>query len=209
MMKFTSLLAGLALLFTPVCLAAQPDSNPPPNPSPQAWDHGEIAVFADYFRFTQFSPSTNFVGVGGHVGFNVNPHVALGAEMTYDFAQNFTSESSNGASTSFSRTSVRPLIGLFGPKFQIGSSGPVRAFVTGKVGFADFSTTSKPISGTTFTGSVNSIGGSATYFAAYPGGGIEFFGGPIGFRIEAGDQMYLNNGVHNELKIDGGPALRF
>lgn len=204
-MKFTSILAGLALVIAPACFAAQPNSNP----GSQSWDHGEIAVFADYYRFTQFNPSTNFTGVGALVGFNANPHVALEAEMTYDFSQNFTSKSSNGVSTSFSRTSVRPLIGLFGPKFQIGSSGPVRVFLTGKVGFADFSTTSKPISGTTFTGSVNSIGSSGTYFAAYPGGGIEFFGGPIGFHIEAGDQMYLNNGVHNDLKIEGGPAFRF
>lgn len=208
-MKFTSILAGLALFIAPACIAAQPNSNPSPEPSSQFLDHGEIAAFADYYRFTQFNPSTSFVGVGGHVGFNVNPYVALEAEMTYDFAQNFTTKSSNGASTSFSRTSVRPLIGLFGPKFQIGSSGPVRAFLTGKVGFVNFSESSKPISGTNFTGAVNSIGGPATYFAVYPGGGIEFFGGPIGFRIEAGDQMYLNNGVHNDLKIDGGPAIRF
>lgn len=208
-MKFTSILAGLALFIAPACFAAQADSNPSPNPSSQAWDHGEIAVFADYYRFTQYNPSTNFVGVGALVGFNANPHVAIEGEMTYDIAQNFTSKSSNGATTSFSRTSVRPLTGLFGPKFQIGSSGPVRAFLTGKVGFVDFGTSSKPISGTTFTGAVNNIGGSATYFAAYPGGGIEFFGGPFGFRIEAGDQMYLNNGVHNDLKIDGGPAIRF
>lgn len=208
-MKLTSILAGLAILIVPACLAAQSNSTYPPSPSSQAWDHGEIAAFVDYYRFTQYSPTTNFVGVGGLVGFNANPHVAFEAEMTYDFAQNFTSQSGNGASTSFSRTSVRPLTGLFGPKFQVGSSGPVRAFVTGKLGFVDFSTSSKAISGGAFTGAVNHIGGSATYFAVYPGGGIEFFGGPIGFRIEAGDELYLNNGVHNNLKIDGGPAFRF
>lgn len=208
-MKLTSILAGLAMLIVPACLAAQSDNSYPPAPQSHAWDHGEIAVFADYYRFTQYNPTTNFVGVGGLVGFNASPHVAFEAEMTYDFAQNFTSQSGSGASTSFSRTSVRPLTGLFGPKFQIGSSGPVRAFLTGKVGFVDFSTSSKAISGSSFTGAVNNIGGGSTYFAAYPGGGIEFFGGPIGFRIEAGDQLYLNNGVHNDLKIDGGPAFRF
>lgn len=208
-MKLISILAGLALFIAPACFAAQPSSDPAPDPGSHAWDHGEIAVFADYYRFTQYSPTTNFVGVGALAGFNASPHVAFEAEMTYDFARNFTSKSGNGASTSFSRTSVRPLTGLFGPKFQIGSSGPVRAFITGKVGFVDFSTSSKAISGSSFTGAVNNIGGSSTYFAAYPGGGIEFFGGPIGFRIEAGDQIYLNNGPHNDLKIDGGPAFRF
>ena len=208
-MKYISILAGLALIIAPACIAAQPGSGPGPDPDSHVWDHGEIAAFADYYRFTQFSPTANFVGVGVLVGLNANPHVALEAEMTYDFAQNFTTQSGNGASTSFSRTSLRPLTGLFGPKFQVGSSGPVRAFITGKVGFVDFSTSSKAISSGTFTGAVNNIGGSGTFFAAYPGGGLEFFGGPIGFRIEAGDQIYLNNGVHNDLKIDGGPAFRF
>lgn len=208
-MKLTSIAAGLAILIVPACLAAQPNSSYAPDPSSHAWNHGEIAIFADYYRFTQFSPTANFVGVGGLVGFNASPHVAFEAEMTYDFARNFTSQSGNGASTSFSRTSLRPLTGLFGPKFQMGSSGPVRAFVTGKVGFVDFSTSSKAISGSSFTGAVNNIGGSATHFAAYPGGGIEFFGGPFGFRIEAGDQIYLDDGVHNDLKVDAGPAFRF
>src|SRR5437868_13218858 len=34
--------------------------------------------------------------------------------------------------TTLFRSRVRPLTGLFGPKFQAGSSGPFRAFVTGK-----------------------------------------------------------------------------
>ena len=208
-MKFISILAGLVMFIAPACLAAQPGADSAPDPGSRAWDHGEIAVFADYYRFTQFNPATNFVGVGALVGFNASPHMALEAEMTYDFSKNFTTQSGNGASTSFSRTSLRPLTGLFGPKFQIGSSGPVRAFVTGKVGFVDFSTSSRAISSGAFTGAVSDIGGSGTFFAAYPGGGIEFFGGPIGFRIEAGDQLYLNNGVHNDLKVDAGPAIRF
>lgn len=208
-MKYISMLAALALFIAPACLAAQDNSNPPPAPSLHRYNHGEIGAFADYFRFSQVSPTINFVGVGGRVAFNTNAHVALEAEMSYDFGRNYTSTTTNGGSTSFSRTTLRPLTGLFGPKFQLGSSGPVRAFLTGKVGFVDFSTSSKAITGGSFTGAVNNIGGGSTHFAAYPGAGIEFFGGPIGFRIDAGDEMYLNNGVHNNLKISGGPAIRF
>ncbi len=208
-MKYISIFAGLALAVLPPCLVAQSNSNLPANPSPHTFNHGEIAAFADYFRFSQYSPATNFVGVGGLVGFNANPNLAIEGEMTYDFGRNFTSTSSNGASTSFSRTSVRPLTGLFGPKFQFGTSGPVRAFVTGKVGFVNFSTSSTPISSSNFTGAVNNIGGSSTHFAAYPGGGLEFFAGPIGLRAEVGDEIYLDNGTYNSFKVDIGPALRF
>lgn len=208
-MKFISILAGLALAIAPATLAAQYNSNPPSEPNPHTFNHGEFELFGDYFRFSQVSPAINFVGLGGRVGFNANPHLAFEANMSYDFSQNYTSTSTNGGTTSFSRTTLRPLTGLFGPKFQLGSSGPVRAFLTGKVGFVNFSRSSKVISGGTFTNAVNGIGGPSTYFAAYPGVGVEFFGGPIGFRLDAGDEMYLNNGVHNNLKIGGGPTIRF
>ena len=208
-MKFISILAGLALAIAPATLAAQYNSNPPSEPNPHTFNHGEFELFGDYFRFSQVSPAINFVGLGGRVGFNANPHLAFEANMSYDFSQNYTSTSTNGGTTSFSRTTLRPLTGLFGPKFQLGSSGPVRAFLTGKVGFVDFSKSNKVISGSNFTNAVNGIGGASTYFAAYPGVGVEFFGGPIGFRIDAGDLLYLNNGLHNNMKISGGPAIRF
>jgi len=218
-MKFISILAGLALCIMPTYLAAQSTNSdpsaaqtnpdPPNEKSPHVWNHGEIEAFADYFRFTQATTPVNFTGVGAHVGFNANPNLALEANMSYDFSQNFTSTTTNGATTSFSRTTLRPLTGLFGPKFQIGTSGPVRAFLTGKVGFVNFSTTSKPITAGNFTGSVNNVTGPGTFFSLYPGAGVEFFGGHIGFRIDVGDLMYMNNGVNNDLKISGGPAIRF
>jgi hypothetical protein len=220
-MKFMPILAGLALSLMPAYLAAQSTESstfdPPaaqsypsaPHESNNAWDHGEIQVFGDYFRFTQVSPTINFVGVGARAGFNVNPFLALEANMSYDFAQNYTSHSGSGASTSFSRTSLRPITGLFGPKFQFGSSSPVRAFLTGKVGFVNFSTGSSAISSSAFTGAVNNLTGSGTRFAMYPGAGVEFFGGPIGFRIDVGELLYMDNGLNNDLKISGGPAIRF
>ena len=45
--------------------------------------------------------------------------------------------------------------------------------------------------------------------AAYPGGGIEAFAGPFGFRIEAGDEMYANHGVNNNLRFTFSPSIRF
>jgi hypothetical protein len=218
-MKFASIFAGLALIAMPTYLVAQStnsdygpppaQSNSAPNEANHAWDHGEIEAFGDYLHFTQVSPTINFVGVGARAGFNTNPFLALEANMSYDFAQNYTSHTGNGASTSFSRTTVRPLTALFGPKFQIGASSPVRAFLTGKVGFVNFSTSSSAISSSAFTGAVNNITESGTHFAMYPGAGIEFFGGPIGFRIDVGELMYMNNGLNNDLKVSGGPAIRF
>jgi hypothetical protein len=171
-------------------------------------NHLELGAFVDYFRLSSTTNPINFVGVGGRVGFNVHPNVALEAEMAYDFERNFTSTFSNGVTTNFVRTSARPIHALFGPKFQAGTSGPIRVFVTGKVGFVNFSTsTASPLSG--FTNSVSYIPTGNTPFAFYPGAGIEMFGGPIGLRIDVGDDIYFDNGTRNNLKATIGPVIRF
>ena len=104
----------------------------------QSSDHVEVGAFADYLNLSATSPHINFVGVGGRAAFNVRPTVQLEAEMSYDFKRNFTSVFSNGINTQFVNTNLRPLTALFGPKFQT-SSGPFRAYVTGKLGFVNFS----------------------------------------------------------------------
>jgi len=173
-------------------------------------DHGEVGVFADYFRFTPGSSATNFVGVGGRLGINVHPNIMLEGEMNYDFKRNYTNAFSNGVTTSFVTTGVRPLTGLFGPKIQAGTSGPIRVFVTGKMGFVNIDETmSGVVSGTTFTNAVNGVGGSGTHLAFYPGGGVEGFIGPVGLRLEVGDEIYLNNGTFNNLRVTFGPHIRF
>jgi hypothetical protein len=168
-----------------------------------------VGVYADYFRFAPDDVSSNFVGVGARVGFNVHPNIALEAEMNYDFARNFTSTFNNGATTSFVTTSVRPLSGFFGPKFLIGRSSAIRAFIEGKIGFIDFSTSSAAVTGGTFGNAVTGVGGSGTHIAFFPGGGMEAFIGPVGLRLVVGDEVYLNDGAYNNLRITLGPVLRF
>lgn len=177
-------------------------------------NHAEFGVFADYFRFAPGSSSTNFVGAGARVGFSLQPNLAIEGEMAYDFARNYTTTETipNGATTTttFVTSRVRPLTGLFGPKLQFGTSGPIRIFATGKLGFLDFSTGSAhTVTGQQFTGAVAGIGGSGTHFAMYPGGGIEGFVGPIGLRAEVGDEIYLDNGTYNNWRFNLGPTLRF
>lgn|SRR5579884_117146 len=197
-MKRIAIIVGLGL-----CLAL-------PSLSAAQENHGEVGVFADYLRFSPGTRVTNFVGVGGRVGFNVHPHVMLEAEMSYDFKRNFTNTGTSGISTNFTNTGVRPLTGLFGPKFQAGTTGPFRVFVTGKVGFINFSTANgSTVNGQQFSNSVTGIGGPGTHVAFYPGGGFEAFIGPVGLRLEAGDEIYLNNGTFNNLKVTFGPHIRF
>src|SRR5215469_1230956 len=146
---------------------------------------------------------------GGRIGFNVRPNIALEGEMAYDFERNYTTINGSGGTTTTVTSGLRPLTGLFGPKFQFGTSGPFRAFVTGKVGFTDFTVSSRAASGSSFAGSFDTFGNGGTHVAVYPGGGIEAFGGPFGVRIEAGDEMYFNNGTRNNLRVTFAPTIRF
>jgi hypothetical protein len=169
-------------------------------------DHVEIGAFVNYYRLTDPGPERNFVGLGGRAAFGIRPSVQLEAEMAYDFKRNYTTTFDNGITTTDVTSRLRTLHGFFGPKFQTGS-GPFRVFVTGKVGFDNFSVTNQNAP----TGFVNSVGlaNGATYFAVYPGGGIEAFAGPIGVRLEAGDDIFFNNGAHNNLRVTVGPQFRF
>jgi len=174
----------------------------------QTYDHGEVGVFADYLRLQQATPAINFVGVGARVGFNVHPNVALEGEMAYDFKRNTTTLFSDGINTQFVQTRFRPLTAMFGPKFQAGTSGPFRVFVTGKVGFVNFATTNQGVLAG-FTSQVSGITDGNTHFAVYPGGGVEGFWGPFGLRLDVGDEIYFANGTQNNLKVTFGPHIRF
>lgn len=90
--------------------------------------------------------------------------------MGYDFKRSFAQTFTNGVSTELVTSHVRRLHGFFGPKFQTGS-GPFRVFVTGKVGFENFSVTNDNAT-TGFTNSAGLTSGT-TRFAVYPGGGFE------------------------------------
>lgn len=170
-------------------------------------DHVEVGAFVHYFRLSNnAAPVSNFFGVGGRAAFNLNAYAQLEAEMAYDFKRNYTSTFSNGITTTTVNSNFRTLHGFFGPKLQTGS-GAFRIFVTGKVGFDNFSINNQNAQ----SGFVNTVGltNGATYFAIYPGGGVEAFAGPIGLRAEIGDDIYFNGGAHNNMRITFGPQLRF
>ena len=171
-------------------------------------EHGEVGVFADYTRLHNLSNS-NYWGVGGRAAFNLNKFVQLEGSMAYDFERNFTTINTNNGSgtTTFTRSGLRLLDGMFGPKIQTGI-GPVKAFVTVKGGFLNFGVSHNgTVSG--FTGAVSSVPNGNTNGVLYPGGGVEFFAHWFGIRAEAGDQIYFDNGANHNLKVTFGPQFRF
>jgi len=170
-------------------------------------NHVEVGVFADYFNLSRTTPNINFVGVGGRAAFNVRDNVQIEAEMAYDFKRNFTTTFSDGITTQFVSTDLRPLHALFGPKISTGG-GPFRVFGTFKAGLINFSTSNQNAS-SGFQSAIGDVTTGNTSAAIMPGVGLEGFFGPIGLRADVGDEIYFKNGTHNNLRVTFGPTFRF
>ncbi len=177
-------------------------------PAALAQDHGQVGIYGDYVRLSQ--TSTNMAGLGGRFAVNANRVLALEAEMSYDFEQAFTEGFTNTAtgSVTLQRTNLRLLQGLFGPKLQT-PRGPLRAFLTVKGGFINFRLDPRPATFATFASSVENLRSNDVSGVLYPGGGLEAHLGPLGLRLDVGDEIYFNNGAHHNLRVSFGPMIRF
>lgn len=169
----------------------------------------EAGVFLDSLSISQ--TSTNNFGLGARFGYRVHPNVMLEGELAYDYGINFNEAYRNistGNITAIASTSIGVTHGLIGPAIQR-SGGHLHPFATLKVGFVDFrlSPSLLPYSG--IASSILGIRTSNVNAALYPAAGITATLGPVGLRLEAGDEMYLNQGAHNNLRITFGPVIRF
>ena len=188
------------LLFLAGCLV--------PLASAQDKEHVQVGVFADYLRLSQ--TDTNFGGVGARLGFQLYKEVKLEGEMSYDFDQAFSegfTDTTTGA-VSIQRTGMRVLHGEFGPKVNIGHHA-IQPFVTLKGGFIDFRVNNAPATLGTFFSSVDGLRANHVNGVLYPGGGLQGHLGPIGLRLDVGDEIYFNHGAHNNLRVTFGPTFRF
>ena len=192
MKRIALLLAAALFLMTVPALLAQ--------------DHAEVGVFADYVRL-HHADDANFWGLGGRLGVNIQSHIQLEGDMAYDFERQFTTTTSTGGTTTFNRSGLRLWHGTFGPKFQT-NLGPVRAFFVLKGGFLNFGV-SGASAASGFNNQVGSFLTGDTNGVFYPGGGVEFFAGPIGLRVDAGDMMYFDRGANHNFSLTVGPTFRF
>jgi hypothetical protein len=179
-----------------------------PLASAQDNEHVQVGVFADYLNLSQ--THTNFGGVGARLGFQAYKKIKLEGEMSYDFDQAF-SESFTDSITglvSVQRTGMRVLHGEFGPKVNIGHHA-IQPFVTLKGGFVDFRINNAPATLGTFFSSVDGLRTNNVNGVLYPGGGLQGHLGPIGLRLDVGDEIYFNHGSHNNLRVAFGPTFRF
>lgn len=177
-------------------------------PFASAQEHGQVGVYADYFRLSR--TDSNFGGLGGRLSINASRYFQLEGEMNYDFTQTFTEGFTHPVSgtVTLHRSNLRILHGLFGPKLQTGH-GPVRAFLTVKGGLINFRIDHRPATFDTFTSSVTDLRENNVNGVLYPGGGLEAHLGPVGLRLDVGDEIYFNGAAHHNLRVAFGPMIRF
>jgi hypothetical protein len=169
----------------------------------------EAGIFVDYVGMSQ--TKTNNFGVGGRFGYRIHRKVMVEGELAYDYGVNFHEayrNVANGDIAAIARTSIGVTHGLLGPTLQP-ANGRFRPFVTLKGGFIDFRLSPSLLSLGTLESTLLSIRTSSVSPAMYPGAGLEASLGPVGLRLELGDDIYFNSGAHNNLRLTFGPILRF
>jgi hypothetical protein len=178
-------------------------------PSLFAQKRVEAGVFIDYLDVSQ--TSTNNLGLGGRFGYRVHHDVMLEGELAYDYGINFGETYRNivnGNISAIENTSVGVTHGLVGPKLQPAGGG-FRPFVTLKGGFMDFRLSPGLLPVSNAVSTLLGLRTSNLNAAIYPAAGVEAALGPVGLRLEVGDEIYFNNGPHNNLRITFGPIVRF
>jgi len=175
-------------------------------PRALAQDHLAVGAYADYFRVSQ--TDTNFAGLGARLGVGLSRHLMLEAEMSYDFDKAFTETFTSGGTVTVQRSNYRLLHGLIGPKLALGHSN-FHPFVTLKGGFLKTTFDARPANLDTFFSSVDNLRAHDVMGVFYPGGGLEGRVGPIGLRLDVGDEIYFSGGAHNNLRVAFGPYIRF
>ena len=169
----------------------------------------EAGVFVDYLSISQ--TNTNNYGLGARVGVRANRFIVVEGEVAYDYGINFSEAYRNvvnGNAAAVANTSIGVTHGLFGPTLKP-PRGAFRPFVTMKAGFIDFrlSTSLLPYNG--YASTILGLRTSNRNAAIYPGAGVEASLGPVGLRLEVGDEIYFNNGRHNNFRATFGPIIRF
>ena len=190
---------GLALL---ICLLVG-------NPSLFTQKRVQAGVFLDYLDVSQ--TSTNNFGLGARFGYRVHHDVMLEGELAYDYGINFGETYRNivnGDIAAIENTSLGVTHGLFGPKLQP-SGGGFRPFITLKGGFMDFRLSPGLLPLSNAVSTLLDLRTASWNAAIYPAAGVEAAIGPVGLRFEVGDEVYFNNGAHNNLRLTFGPIVRF
>jgi hypothetical protein len=179
------------------------------SPRLSAQERVEAGVFVDYLNISQ--TNTDNYGLGARLGVRFNRFIVVEGEAAYDYGINFAEayrNIANGNVTAIANTSIGVTHGLIGPTLKP-PRGAFRPFLTLKGGFVDFRFSSGLVPYSDAASVILGLRTSSLNGAIYPGGGVEASLGPVGLRLEIGDEIYFNNGGHHNFRATFGPIIRF
>jgi len=171
--------------------------------------HVELGAFGNYTSVNLAGFPANAFGLGARANFNVHRYLQLEVETAYDVKHSHFSFSQSAGSFAFIGSKLGILHVNGGLKLQT-RGGSFFVFLKGGANWYDpessiTTVTGPPITGITAPNPVNTFIRSVLY----PGAGIGFHAGPLGLRLDAGDEMTWNGGVHHSLRVTFGPTVRF
>jgi hypothetical protein len=174
---------------------------------PSVAQHVELGVFGTYGNLDIPRFPDTAVGVGGRIDLNLNSFLVLEAEGSYDFKHpRVEIVNTSTANSNVSTLRLAIIHGNGGFKVQSKGGSYFLFFKGGVMNFRpEITTTSVPA---LFTNPPDTSG-STTQAVFYPGAGIGFHAGLLGIRVDAGDEIYWDNGAHHNLRITFGPTFRF
>ena len=176
---------------------------------PMSAQHVELGAFVDYGRPSIPGFPENAFGAGGRVNIHLHQFVQAEFETAYDvkYANFVLAASSASVSLTNSRLGILHMNG--GLKLQT-AGGSFFLFFKGGANRYGPEETIQTVAGTpiTVTTSTSSLP-AFTEGVFYPGGGIGFHAGPLGIRVDAGDEIYWSSGAHHNFRLTFGPTFRF
>ena len=170
--------------------------------------HLEIGGFASYGNFDVPRFPNVAVGVGGRLNINLNPYIVLEGEGSYDFKHPRVEIVSTGTNQfQVSTLKLGVVHGNGGLKLQL-KGGSYFLFLKGGILAFQPEVRTTSLIGTLIS-NAPPTGTDFSEAVFYPGAGIGFHAGPLGIRVDAGDEIFWDRGTHHNLRITFGPTFRF
>jgi hypothetical protein len=169
--------------------------------------HIELGGFGSFNHFDLPPFANDAVGVGGRLDIGLWHYLALEGEGSYDFKHPTVQIVSTGVGFNVTQFRLGVVHANGGFKIQT-KGGSYFLFLKGGIlNFYPDIRTSTLVG--TIQGTVPRSGTSFSEAVFYPGAGIGFHAGILGIRVDAGDEIYWDQGTHHNLRITFGPTLRF
>jgi len=177
---------------------------------PAVAQHFEAGAFVGYAHLDVPNLPQNTVALGGRVDLPFYRFIKFEVEGGYDFPipDIAISSAGNVAITTTKEISGWRMNG--GLKFQ-SHGGSYFFFLKGGGYLLQPSVSVRVIGGVPIVVSPPATTTNSVWKGTfYPGAGISFFAGPIGMRLDVGDEiLWLDGNARNNLRINFGPSFRF